>query len=96
MAEFTINVSDEECIKCLNAVLTLNDIPHLKSMSINSIAETAGLKATKCRAVIDELVLSDKLIKYQATENPKIQRYYYVVSSEGRKFLEENKRGKKP
>lgn len=80
MPEITINVSDAERNACLAAITELNNIAHLKYMSIAMIAETAGIKETKCRAVLDDLIASKTITKYQATDNKRIQRYYYVIN----------------
>lgn len=93
MADIIIKVSDEERVACLTAVQQLNNIPHVKYMSIAMIAESAGIKTTKCRAVVDDLVKEEYVDKYQATDNPHLQRYYYIITSKGLELLEKSKDG---
>lgn len=79
MALFDIEVSDEEKALVIAAIKTLNDIPHIRYMSQSMIASAAGIKATKVRAVLAELIKEDAIIQYAATENKKLQRYYYTI-----------------
>lgn len=85
--EIVIPVSAEERVATLQAIEQLNNIRHLKYMSVGMISETCGIKQTKLRAVLEDLQANGYIEKYQATENPKIQRYYYVVTSAGRELL---------
>ena len=80
MAEFEIKVSQEEKDAVVAAVERLIAIPHINKMSQAMIANTAGIKATKIRAILQELLDEGRLIQYAATDNPKLQRYFYVVS----------------
>lgn len=87
MAEFVINVTDDERLKCLNAVVELNNIQHIKKMSVAMIAQQSGINQNKCRAVIQDLLDSHMLAKWQATDNAKLQRYYYTVEAAGKAFI---------
>lgn len=94
MAEITISVSDKERNRCLQAIDTLNKIPHLRAMSVNTIAETAGIKETKCRAVLCDLIAAGYVTKYCVSDNRKIQRYYYTIEQAGQDLLEAAAHGK--
>lgn len=87
--EIVIPVSNEERVATLKAIQQLNDIRHLKYMSVGMISETCQIKQTKLRAVLDDLVSKGLAVRYQATENPKIQRYYFVVTDAGRDLIAE-------
>jgi transcription initiation factor IIE alpha subunit len=80
MAEIIITVSQEEKDAVVAAIQQLSVIPHIKKMSQAMIAETAGIKATKIRAVLQELIDEKKVSQYAATDNPKLQRYFYTVN----------------
>lgn len=93
MAEITITVSDDERCSCMGAILQLNEIPHIKSMSVAMIAETANIKETKCRAVLADLLDSKMVERYRVTDNRRLQRYYYTVQAPGRELLEKQSYG---
>lgn len=79
MAEFEIKVSQEEKDAVIAAIERLITIPHIKSMSQAMIANTADIKATKIRAVLQELIDEERIIQFATTENPKLQRYFYII-----------------
>lgn len=85
--EITIPVTDEERVATLKAIEQLNDIRHLRYMSAGMISETCRIKQTKLRAVLTDLQESGLLEKLQATNNPKLQRYYYVITDKGRALM---------
>ena len=80
MAEFEIKVSQEEKEAVITAIKQLVAIPHIKKMSQAMIADTACIKATKIRAILQELIDEGKINQYAATDNPKLQRYLYTVN----------------
>lgn len=77
--EIIIPISEEEKTKTIAAIKQLNSIGHLKYMSQAMIANSAGIKATKIRAILTELINEGKVIQYAITQNTHLQRYYYVV-----------------
>ncbi len=85
--EITIKVHDSERIDCLKALQQLNDLPHVRFMSHAVIAETSGIKPTKLRAVLADVVEQGLAERYQATENPSLQRYYYTITEKGKSFM---------
>lgn len=89
MAEITIKVSDEERKKLAAAVEELNKISHVRYMSRTMLANTAGIKETKVRAVLQEMIDRGELTQYAATQNEKLQRYYYVLTDAGRTLLQQ-------
>ena len=51
-------------------------------MSQSMIANSADIKATKVRSVLQELVDEKRIIQYAVTSNRHLQRYYYVVNKD--------------
>lgn len=80
MAEIVISISQEEKDVVVAAIQRLIAIPHIKRMSQAMIADTAGIKATKIRVILQELVNEGRITQYQATDNPKLQRYFYTIN----------------
>lgn len=85
--EIKIHVSDDELVALCAAVTELNNIQHLKFMSRSMLAEQANINPNKMRAVLQEALNRKLLTQYQATTNPKLQRYYYVLTEEGKALL---------
>lgn len=79
--EIRITATEAEKKAVLSAIATLNKIPHIKYMSQAMIATHAGLKETKVRAALIELLSEKVITQYQATENPRLQRFYYVINT---------------
>jgi deoxycytidylate deaminase len=74
------------CVTCATLIVNeLNAIPHIKHLSQAIIAEHAGLKESKVRAALIDLLTEKKITQYQATENPRLQRFYYVINGIGSK-----------
>lgn len=80
--EINIPVSEEEKLKVIEAITILNKMANIKYMSQAMIAEVAQIKATKVRAILVDLVKEERITQLQATENPRIQRFYYTVNPE--------------
>lgn len=78
--QITIPVHEEEKLAVIESIKQLNDVRHLKYMSQAMIANGAGIKATKVRAVLMALIEEGRITQYAATDNPKLQRFYYVVN----------------
>lgn len=80
--EIIIPVSDEEKSLVKEAIKELNKIGHLKNMSQTMIANTSGIKSTKIRHILQELVDSKEITQYIANDNIRLKRYYYVVNEQ--------------
>lgn len=84
---FVVPVSDDERVATIKAIDELNAIEHVKYMSLSMVADAAGIKQTKIRHVLDDLMLSGSITRYIASENIKLPRYYYVVEAPGRELV---------
>jgi transcription initiation factor IIE alpha subunit len=80
--EIVIQISAEEKDAVVKAIEELNGLGHLKYMSQSMIANSADIKATKVRSVLQELVDEKRIIQYAVTSNRHLQRYYYVVNKD--------------
>ena len=78
--EIIIPISEEEKEKTIKAIKQLNSIGHLKFMSQAMIANSSGIKATKIRSILTELIKEEKITQYAITQNAHLQRYYYIVN----------------
>lgn len=85
--QIIVKVNDEERIKVLQAITALNDISHVKHMSQTMISTAAGIKPTKVRAVLVELVNEELIVQYNASDNARIARYYYAVTDAGKELM---------
>lgn len=88
MAEFKIDVTDDERRAVARAVSELNNIQHIIYMSRNMIAETSGIKSTKVRVVLQDMLDAGELTQYAVTQNRRLQRYYYVLTEHGKALLQ--------
>ena len=82
-----VQVSDDEPVAANKATDALNAIEHVKYMSLSMLADTARIKQTKMRHVLDDLMQSGSITRYIASENIKLPRYYYVVEAPGRELV---------
>ena len=87
MAEIRVATSQEDYKLVAAAVQELNNIPHVKYMSRSAIAELTKLSDSKVRAVLQDMIVAGLLVQYAATNNPKRQRYYYVLTPSGKQLL---------
>lgn len=87
MASINIPTSEQEHYQVIQAVMHLNNLRHVKYMSHAGLAETAGLKATKVRLVLKDLIDAGLLTQYQVSKNKRVQRYYYVLTPMGWHYL---------
>lgn len=78
--EIQIPVSDKEKKQVIDAIKKLNAIGHLQYMSQAMIANSTGIKATKIRVVLAELIKEEQITQYVVTQNKSLQRYYYIVN----------------
>lgn len=91
MAALEIPVSVDERKAVAEAVLKLNEVQHLRYMSRSMIANSSGIKDSKVRAVLQEMINLGELKQYPVTENKKLQRFYYVLTETGRLLFAEEK-----
>lgn len=87
MAEFRIGVTDAERRAVARAINKLNNIQHIIYMSRNMIAETSGIKSTKVRVILQDMLDAGELTQYAVTQNRRLQRYYYVLTEYGKALL---------
>lgn len=82
-----IVVTDEERRKVLDAVTDLNRAEHISYMSLQMLANATQLKVTKVRLVVDDLVATRLLKKYNVSDKQIRPRYYYVLTDAALIFL---------
>jgi len=87
--DVSIRSTPEEKIAVIKAINQLNDIKHIRAMSQAMIAECAEIKSTKIRAILIDLISAGAIVQYQVSNNKRVQRYYYVLTDIGRKYLNE-------
>lgn len=78
--EIQIPVSEQEKEQVISAIKRLNAIGHLQHMSQAMIANSTGIKATKIRVILAELIKEEQITQYVVTQNKSLQRYYYVIN----------------
>ncbi len=81
--DMEIKATDNEKLAVLRAIKELNEIQHLKYMSQAMLATHSGLKPTKVRIVLTDLIEEGKITQYSTTENKRLQRFYYVINESG-------------
>ena len=85
---FIVPVTDEERFVVMQTLRDFHEMEHMRFMSLDSIANASMLKKSKVRHVIDDLMKKKFIIRYIASENPKLPRYYYTVEAEGMEFID--------
>lgn len=88
MAEITIRVSDAETVAMAGAIMQLNGIQHLRYMSRSMLSAASGIKDSKVRAALQDMIDKGYVEQYAVTSNLKRQRYYYVLTAAGKELLE--------
>lgn len=78
--ELAITVHEEEKQAVINAITSITAIKHKTYMSQADIANCSGIKATKVRHVLAALLEEGRIVRYTVTQNPKLQRSFYVVT----------------
>lgn len=86
--EIKIKAKEEDKRAVAKAIEELNSLQHVRYMSRSMITNTSLVKDTKLRVVLQDMLDDGELTQYQATQNPRLQRYYYVLTEKGRKLLE--------
>ena len=89
MTEILIPINDDERAKVLAAINGLNSIEHVTYMSLQAIADRAGLKITKVRHIIENLMQTQLIKRYNVSEKQVRPRYYYVLTDAANNFLHE-------
>lgn len=89
MAEINIKSTEKERRLVARAIARLNEIQHISYMSRNMLAETSGIKSTKVRVVLQDMLDSGEIEQYAVTQNPRLQRYYYVLTDTGKALLQQ-------
>lgn len=86
--EIKIQISDEDRLAVLDAICKLNALEHCKQMPLKSISDVSGLKITKVRHIVEDL-LEHKLIKrYNVSDKQVKPRYYYTLSVAATRLLQ--------
>lgn len=87
MAEIIIRISDEELVAMARAIMQLNEIRHLRYMPRSMLSAASGIKDSKVRVALQEMVDKGYIEQYAVTTNLKRQRYYYVLTDAGKELL---------
>lgn len=77
----------EEKEAVLNAIVDLNAIQHLRYMSQAMIAESSGVKETKVRAVLADLLAEQAITQIKLPGSRQVPRYYYVITDIGAAYI---------
>lgn len=85
---FIVPVTDDERFVVMQTLIDFNEMEHVRFMSLDSIANASCMKKSKVRHVLDDLMNKQYITRYIASENPKLPRYYYVVDTAGREFID--------
>lgn len=77
--EIMIKATEEEKLAVVAALRRLNAVRHLKYMSQAMISEETGIKTSKVRIVLQDLIDEGTIVQYTVDNERRIKRYYYVV-----------------
>lgn len=78
MAEIIIPVSEEEKATIYEALRKINDMEHVQHISYAAFATLTGMKETKVRLVVNDMIANGELQQINVSES-KVPRYYYVA-----------------
>ena len=78
MAAIEIPVTPEEKQKIYDALAKVNDMEHVQSISYATFATLTGMKESKVRLVVTDMVDKGELLQINVSEG-KVPRYYYVA-----------------
>ena len=76
--EIEIKVTPEERELVLKAIVELTAIPHIRYHSHAMLANQTGIKATKIRAILTEM-MKDKTIEAYKVNEARVNRYFYRI-----------------
>ena len=86
MAGIIVPVTLEDRVAVAKAIEELNSIQHIRYMSRAMLLNSAGVKDTKLRAILQRMVDAGEITQYQLTDTKK-PRYYYTLTEKGRELL---------
>lgn len=86
--DIQITVTDEERSKVLSTISVLNSREHVLQMPIQSIATMSGLKLSKTRLVLEDLLTKNLITRYNVSEKQVRPRYYYTLSEAALEILQ--------
>lgn len=78
--------SPEEMRAVLTAINALENSPHISHMSYNTVAVSAGIKATAVRWIIPELIKNVYIVQLSVGKQ-KVPRYFYQLTDSGKSFM---------
>ena len=87
MAFFELPTTQEEHIQVAKAIVQLTKVPHITFMSRAMLANESGIKDTKLRAVLQDMINNKEIEQYVVSSNPQRQRYFFVLTEKGRELL---------
>lgn len=82
-----IEVSDAERAAVLKTLIVFNEREHVRQMPLQSIADATGIKVTKVRHVMEDLMRRELITRYNVSDRPVRPRYYYVLTEAAREWL---------
>jgi len=80
--ELNIKATAEEKELVVRSIRKINKVIHIKHMSQAMIAEDSGVKASKVRIALQDL-MDDGHIEQIVVSDKAIKRYYYVLTDKG-------------
>ena len=87
--DIKIEVTAEEQAKILSAISELNSREYVSQMPLQSIADLSGLKLSKTRMVVEDLMVKGLITRYNVSEKQIRPRYYYTLSEAALKILQD-------
>lgn len=87
--DIKIEITAEEQAKILSAISVLNSREHVSQMPLQSIADLSGLKLSKTRIVVEDLLAKRLITRYNVSEKQIRPRYYYTMSEAALKLLQD-------
>jgi len=82
--ELNIKATAEEKEAVVASIRKINKVIHIKHMSQAMLAEDSGVKPSKVRITLQDL-MDDDLIEQIVVSDKAIRRYYYVITEKGNK-----------
>lgn len=76
--EINIKANAEEKEQVLTAIVELTKVKHIRYHSHTMLANHTGIKATKIRAVLIDLLNEGKIEAYKVNET-RVARYFYRI-----------------
>lgn len=79
-------VNDVDRVAVMRGIITLTGIGHISYMSRSMLCSQSGVKDTKLRATLQDLV-DKEMIKQCRVTQTKRPRYFYIVTTKGADFI---------